>query len=62
MTVEIVALGQPEPSSYAESTPEERLAAAVRLIEYHESLRGPRPALPRADWPGTTFVSGEERG
>jgi hypothetical protein len=40
MTVEIVALGEAKPSPYEFSPPEERLAAAVRLIEYHQGLRG----------------------
>lgn len=38
MTVEIVELGQPKPSPYAKSTPEERLAAAVRLIDQHQTF------------------------
>lgn len=62
MTVEVVALGQRKPSPYAHSTPDERLAAAVRLIEYHQALRGGSSTLPRAAWPGETFVSGEELG
>jgi hypothetical protein len=56
MTVEVVALGQPKPSPYASSTPEQRLAAAVRLIAHHEALRGERSAVPRSEWPGETFV------
>jgi hypothetical protein len=56
MTVEVVSLGKPKPPPYAKSTPEERLAAAVRLIEHHQALRGVRPALPRSKWPGETFV------
>jgi hypothetical protein len=40
MTVEIVSLGQPKPPPYANSTAEERLAAAVRLIAHHQALRG----------------------
>lgn len=62
MTIEFVALGQRKPSPYADSTPEERLAAAVRLIEYHQALRGGFSALPRSEWPGETFVVGEELG
>lgn len=62
MTVEVVALGQRKPSPYADSSPEERLAAAVRLMEHHEALRGGRPTLPRSAWPGETFVVGEELG
>jgi hypothetical protein len=62
MTVEVVPLGQPKPPPYANSSPEERLAAAVRLIAFHEALRGPRAALPRAEWPGETFVIGDGRG
>jgi hypothetical protein len=60
MTVEVVPLGKPKPSPYAESTPEERLAAAFRLIERHQALRGNQPKLPRAAWPGETFIIGEE--
>ena len=37
MTIDIVALGQHKPSPYASATPEERLAAAVRLIEHHQA-------------------------
>ena len=37
MTVEVVALGDSKPSPYEFSTPEERLAAAVRLIEHHQA-------------------------
>src|SRR5512146_638834 len=47
MTVEVVALGERKPPPYADSTPEERLAAAVRLIEHHEALRGESPKVPR---------------
>lgn len=60
MTVEIVRLGQPKPSPYAESTPEERLAAATRLIEHHRALRGAAELLPRSEWPGEVFVIGAE--
>lgn len=62
MTVEVVALGERKPSPYARSTPEERLAAAARLIEHHRALRGTPAPLPRAEWPGETFVIGGERG
>jgi hypothetical protein len=62
MTVEVVPLGQTKPSPYAESTADERLAAAVRLIGYHQALRGRHPAVPRAEWPGETFVCGGELG
>jgi hypothetical protein len=55
MTVEVVTLGQPKGSPYADSTPEERLAAAIRLIEHHQALRGGYSALPRSEWPGETF-------
>jgi hypothetical protein len=58
MTVEVVSLGQHKPAPYADSSPEERLAAAVRLIEHHEALRGVRSAVPRSEWPGETFVVG----
>ena len=56
MTVEEVALGAPKPSSYRDASPDERLAAATRLIEHHRALRGddaPRP--PRSEWPGEVF-------
>ena len=62
MTVEVVALGERKPSPYACSRPEERLAAAVRLIEHHLALRGPYSTLPRSAWPGETFVAGTELG
>jgi hypothetical protein len=62
MTVEVVAIGQRKPSPYADSTPEERLAAAVRLIEHHQALRGGYATLPRSAWPGEAFVAGEELG
>lgn len=62
MTVEVVALGERKPSPYANSTPEERLAAAVRLIEHHQALRGAHRTLPRSAWPGETFVIGAELG
>lgn len=55
MTVEVVPLGQRKPSPYADSTPEERLAAAVRLIEHHQALRGGVSTLPRSAWPGEVF-------
>jgi len=57
MTVEIVPLGQPKPSPYANSSPAERLAAAVRLIEHHQALRGGFPTVPRSAWPGEVFRS-----
>jgi hypothetical protein len=57
MTIEVVALGQRKPSPYADSTPEERLAAAVRLIEHHQALRGGFSTLPRSAWPGEGFRS-----
>ena len=62
MTVEVVAMGQRKPSPYADATPDERLAAAVRLIEHHQALRGGYSTLPRSTWPGKTFVAGEELG
>jgi hypothetical protein len=55
MTLEVVALGQPKGSPYAGSTPEQRLAAAVRLMDHHQMLRGGYSALPRSAWPGETF-------
>ena len=62
MTLEVVQLGQRKPSPYADSTPEERLAAAVRLIDYHQGLRGGCSPIPRSEWPGETFVAGGELG
>jgi hypothetical protein len=62
MSVEVVALGEPKPSPYADSTPEDRLAAAVRLIEHHQALRGGFSTLPRGAWPGEAFVAGEPVG
>lgn len=62
MTLEVVPLGHPKPSPYAHSTPDERLAAAVRLIEYHEALRGSQPRVPRSEWPGETFACGGRLG
>ncbi|HEX3777975.1 MAG TPA: hypothetical protein VHV51_26090 [Polyangiaceae bacterium] len=61
MTIEVVALGERKPSPYAQSTAEERLAAAVRLIEHHQALRGGYSGLPRSEWPGETIIAGEER-
>jgi len=62
MTVEVVTVGQPKPSPYANSTPDERLAAAVRLIEHHQALRGGDSKRPRSAWPGQAVVAGEELG
>jgi hypothetical protein len=62
MSVEVVALGQPKPSPYAHSTPEERLAAAVRLIDHHQALRGGYSTLPRSAWPGEVIKAGEGFG
>ena len=62
MTVEVVATGQRKPSPYADCTPDERLTAAVRLIEHHQALRGGFSTLPRSEWPGEVFVAGEELG
>jgi hypothetical protein len=62
MTVEIVPLGEHKTSPYAHSTPDQRLAAAVRLIEHHQALRGTPSLLRRADWPGEKFVIGSGRG
>jgi len=62
MTVEVVALGDSKPSPYAASTPEERLAAAVRLIDYHQALRGGFSKIPRSEWPGEVVRAGEGLG
>jgi hypothetical protein len=56
MTVEVSAPGQPKPPPYAKHSPAERLAAAMRLIGYHQAIRGAGTTLARADWPGETFV------
>jgi hypothetical protein len=56
MTVEVSALGLPKPPPYAKHSPAERLAAATRLIAYHQAIRGAGATLARADWPGETFV------
>lgn len=55
MTIKVVKLGEPELPPYAHCSPDERLAAAVRLIEYHQALRGAAHKLPRSEWPGETF-------
>jgi hypothetical protein len=55
MTIEVVTLGQRKGSPYAGSTPEQRLAAAVRLIQHHQALRGGYSPLPRSAWPGEVF-------
>jgi hypothetical protein len=62
MTVEVVALGQRKPSPYADSTPDERLAAAVRLIDHHQALRGGYSVLPRSAWPGEAVTASDELG
>lgn len=62
MTGEVVPVGVPKPSPYATSSAEERIAAAVRLIGYHERLRGPQERLPRSQWPGEIFVIGADGG
>lgn len=55
MTLEVVKVGTPKPSSYKDSSPDERLAAATRLIEHHAALRGDAPRIPRSQWPGEVF-------
>ena len=62
MTVEVVAIGEGKPSPYADSTPEERLAAACRLIDHHQALRGGYVTLPRSEWPGEVIVAHGELG
>jgi len=62
MTVEVVALGEHKPSPYAFSTPDERIAAAVRLIEHHQALRGGFSKIPRSAWPGEVVLAGAELG
>jgi hypothetical protein len=56
MTVEVSAVGQPKAPPYAKCSPVERLAAATRLIAYHQAIRGDGAKVARADWPGETFV------
>jgi len=58
MTVEVVALGEYKPAPYASSTPDERIAAAVRLIEHHQALRGGFSKIPRSAWPGEVVLAG----
>jgi hypothetical protein len=62
MTVEVVAMGQRKLSPYANSTPDERLAAAVRLIEHHQALRGGYSTCPRSAWPGQADAADDELG
>ena len=62
MTVEIVAFDQRKPSPYASSTPDERLAAAVRLIEHHQALRGGFSKIARSEWPGKVVIAGKSIG
>jgi hypothetical protein len=62
MTIEVVAFGERKPSPYAHCTPDERLAAAVRLIDWHQALRGGYSTLPRSEWPGEAVVGGEDLG
>jgi hypothetical protein len=62
MIVEVVPLGHPKRSPYADSTPELRLAAAVRLILYHQALRGGASAVPRSEWPGEVVVADGTHG
>ena len=58
MSGQLIAPGTPKDPPYANSTVDERIAAAVRLIGYHEELRGGRSELPRSEWPGETFSTG----
>jgi hypothetical protein len=62
MTLEVVPLGEPKPSPYSDATPEERLAAAARLIAHHQAIRGGFTSLPRSQWPGEIFVTGRKLG
>jgi hypothetical protein len=45
MTIEVVALGERKPSPYVYSTPEERLAAATRLITHHQTIGAGLPRV-----------------
>lgn len=58
MTVEVVPLGSAKPPPYAHCSPAERIAAAVRLIDYHQALRGVDASAhpPRSEWPGEKYV------
>jgi hypothetical protein len=58
MTVEVVTLGHPKGSPYADSTAEQRLAAATRLIDHHQTLRGGHSTVPRSEWPGEKYSQG----
>ena len=51
-------MGQPKSPPYASATPDERLAAALRLIEHHVALRGGVTKIPRSQWPGEIFTVG----
>jgi len=62
MTVEVAVLGAPEPPPYQHRSPDERLAAAVRLIEHHQALRGGWLKVPRSAWPGEVIRAGGELG
>jgi hypothetical protein len=62
MTVEVVARGDSKPSPYEFITPEERLAAAVRLIEDHQALRGGFSRIARRAWPREVVIAGEGLG
>lgn len=63
VTVEVVKLGEPKAPPYADASPEERLEAAVRLMNYHVALRGGVEVVrPRSEWPGETFKCGPRDG
>jgi hypothetical protein len=62
MTVEVVPVGVAKSPPYANATPMERLAAAVRLMGYHDALLERPSPLPRSEWPGETFKCGDGRG
>jgi hypothetical protein len=62
MTVEVVPVGVAKSPPYAKATPMERLAAAVRLMGYHNALLNRSQALPRSEWPGEIFKCGDGRG
>jgi hypothetical protein len=63
LTMEVVPLGTPKPSPYAHASPEERLAAATRLIGFHAALQNRTSSpLPRSAWPGEAFKCSPRHG
>lgn len=54
--------GRAKPPPYANATPVERLAAAVRLMAYQSALLERPGPLPRSEWPGEKFKCGDDHG